>query len=80
MRDPHKPTRRYLPPRTPETGCSRGQQRETLARSRRSAPATPAELGTVGDQAAGEQTVRHEDAGVENLARDEDLADLRSVG
>jgi hypothetical protein len=59
----------------------RGQQREALAvgtgipRQPR-----PQELGAIGDQAAGEQGVGDEDAGVKNAAWDEDLTDLESRG
>src|ERR1035437_211582 len=81
MRDPHKPTRRYLPLGEPKVRCQRGQPREAqalgpgVARQPR-----PQELGSVGNQAAGEQTVGDENAGVEDPARDENLADLGSAG
>jgi hypothetical protein len=57
----------------------RGQRREALAPgSGVVCQPCPQELGTVGDQATGEQGVGDEDAGVENPAWDENLADLES--
>src|ERR1019366_7732248 len=65
---PHKLPRRHVPLRTDEIGRNTwGAKGNTGDGRRHSMPArTHKSIGTVRDQAAGEQSVRHEDAEVEN--------------
>ena len=69
-----------LPLRTAQIGRNGREQREALAAGAGVArQPRPEQLGAVRNGAAGEQRVGHEDARVQNLARDEDLADLPSL-